>query len=399
MTTTDNLPALPEPATIESTRKFSAGQMRAYGAACVAASGVAAPACRIADVGFRWDGEAQHHVPSVLVEFEPVPANSPCDAKGWKDRDALVALLATRSQPVAADAPAEVRFNDIDDSFVVLQCAKVMEAKKLLQIALQPPHVMPRIEAAKAVLREAVSKLSVLAAPVEVQGAILKVDAGTALDAFEMLTGRQPTNRNAHLEAMVRAFLRAALAGRPAPAAEADVWQPLKTAPDGVRVLLGPRDAPVVGIVRQMPHWADEQEPVCNVVHYNGSTLVANYRCSEWAPLYTRPAAPLSEVPTDEATDAGRDVLSERARQIASEGWTPAHDDKYRNRELVAAAECYAGTVYENEQCPAMWPWPVEWWKPSKYRRNLVKAGALILAEIERLDRAALRPTPSNERG
>jgi hypothetical protein len=30
-----------------------------------------------------------------------------------------------------------------------------------------------------------------------------------------------------------------------------------------------------------------------------------------------------------------------------------------------------------------------EWWKPTNRRRDLVKAGALILAEIERLDRAA----------
>ncbi|QNK65880.1 hypothetical protein [Variovorax sp. PAMC26660] len=62
-------------------------------------------------------------------------------------------------------------------------------------------------------------------------------------------------------------------------------WQPLASAPDGVRVLLGPREAPVVGIVRQMPEWADEQEPVAAVIHYNGATLVAGYHCSEWHPL------------------------------------------------------------------------------------------------------------------
>lgn len=30
-----------------------------------------------------------------------------------------------------------------------------------------------------------------------------------------------------------------------------------------------------------------------------------------------------------------------------------------------------------------------DWWKPKDRRRNLVKAGALIVAEIERLDRLA----------
>lgn len=88
-------------------------------------------------------------------------------------------------------------------------------------------------------------------------------------------------------------------------------------------------------------------------------------------------------------SQAAADVEAERRRQVESEGWTAEGDDRYKNRELAAAAECYSGTVYPNEQCPAMWPWDVSWWKPSDYRRNLVKAGALILAEIERLDRAS----------
>jgi hypothetical protein len=50
--------------------------------------------CVVADVGFRWDGEWQHYVPKLVVEFEPVPENSPWDAKGWKDRDAVAAMLS-----------------------------------------------------------------------------------------------------------------------------------------------------------------------------------------------------------------------------------------------------------------------------------------------------------------
>jgi hypothetical protein len=38
------------------------------------------------------------------------------------------------------------------------------------------------------------------------------------------------------------------------------------------------------------------------------------------------------------------------------------------------------------------WPWDLKWWKPTTPRRDLVKAAALIVAEIERLDRAALAP-------
>lgn len=49
--------------------------------------------CKVVDVGFRWDGESQCHVPKIVVEFEPVPAGSPCDAKGWGDRDRLAKAL------------------------------------------------------------------------------------------------------------------------------------------------------------------------------------------------------------------------------------------------------------------------------------------------------------------
>jgi hypothetical protein len=38
---------------------------------------------------------------------------------------------------------------------------------------------------------------------------------------------------------------------------------------------------------------------------------------------------------------------------------------------------------------PKMWPWARQWWKPTGARRDLVKAAALLLAEIERIDRAA----------
>lgn len=67
-----------------------------------------------------------------------------------------------------------------------------------------------------------------------------------------------------------------------APTQEADGWMPIETAPDGERVLLGPRHAPVVGTVHRPAFWEEEQEPTATVVHYNGNVLVAGYRCSEW---------------------------------------------------------------------------------------------------------------------
>lgn len=62
-------------------------------------------------------------------------------------------------------------------------------------------------------------------------------------------------------------------------------WRPISEAPDGVRVLLGPREAPVVGMVEHAPQWSENQTPHCSVVHYNGNVLVPGYRCTEWRPL------------------------------------------------------------------------------------------------------------------
>ncbi|KAB1444168.1 hypothetical protein [Bordetella bronchiseptica] len=94
----------------------------------------------------------------------------------------------------------------------------------------------------------------------------------------------------------------------------------------------------------------------------------------------------------DALTDAARDVLAERQRQISAEGWTPEHDDKNTAEQLALAAVCYALPQgdYTIPEPPEFWPWDVAWWKPGDRRRELVKAGALVLAEIERLDRAAI---------
>jgi len=86
-------------------------------------------------------------------------------------------------------------------------------------------------------------------------------------------------------------------------------------------------------------------------------------------------------------SSAARDVQAERRRQIEVEGWSPQDDDKQTDSEIAHAAACYA---LNNA---AVWPYSISWWKPTDRRRNLVKAGALILAEIERLDRLASAPS------
>lgn len=98
-------------------------------------------------------------------------------------------------------------------------------------------------------------------------------------------------------------------------------------------------------------------------------------------------------------TQAVFDVIAERARQVEGEGWSPEHDDAHGDGSIAAAASCYArdaalrarGLPGLREGVPLDWPWARSWWKPRDERANLVRAGALILAEIERIDRAKAR--------
>jgi hypothetical protein len=84
-------------------------------------------------------------------------------------------------------------------------------------------------------------------------------------------------------------------------------------------------------------------------------------------------------------------IAEERQRQIEVEGWTSEHDSQHRHGALSKAAAVYAlyGTDAEtvdpsNEGCDA-WPWDAKWLKPTTRIRNLTKAGALIAAEIDRI--------------
>lgn len=48
---------------------------------------------------FRWESKAQHHIPTIEIEFEPVSPESPNDAKGWQDRDRIAAMLTPEAKP------------------------------------------------------------------------------------------------------------------------------------------------------------------------------------------------------------------------------------------------------------------------------------------------------------
>lgn len=86
-------------------------------------------------------------------------------------------------------------------------------------------------------------------------------------------------------------------------------------------------------------------------------------------------------------------IAAERQRQIDVERWTPEHDAEHWDSELALAAVCYALPLYARggivEQ---LWPWHPDWLKqtPGDRVRELVKAGALIAAEIDRLQALAV---------
>ena len=78
-------------------------------------------------------------------------------------------------------------------------------------------------------------------------------------------------------------------------------------------------------------------------------------------------------------------------REVNPEEFKQMRDDQYTDCQLAAAAASYAVCGKDPKALKLMgvtaWPWRDYWWKPETYRRNLEKAGALILAEIERIDR------------
>jgi len=95
-------------------------------------------------------------------------------------------------------------------------------------------------------------------------------------------------------------------------------------------------------------------------------------------------------------------IVAERVRQICEEGWTPEHDAGHMPDDLARAATCYAmpsrmrqeiltreytADTLDKDWPISIWNWGEECWKPTPDDRvrELVKAGALIAAEIDRI--------------
>jgi hypothetical protein len=93
-------------------------------------------------------------------------------------------------------------------------------------------------------------------------------------------------------------------------------------------------------------------------------------------------------------------IAAERKRQIEEEGFTAEHDDMQKGGQLASAAAYYA--VRSDMRIwlkRLLWPWPDAWRKPTPDNRirELEKAGALIAAEIDRLQRLENKKENSND--
>lgn len=157
------------------------------------------------------------------------------------------------------------------------------------------------------------------------------------------------------------------------------------------------------------------------IVHFSGKPVIARFdhirseglaACLRRAAEAVGRALPVADPAEIDLARGGHlvarqqavlDVLAERRRQVEEEEFTDEHDDCHDRGELSGAGAAYAlnaacllhplnGTPIDEP--PECWLWDERWWKPNMGdcpRRDLVKAAALILAEIDRIDRAAAK--------
>ncbi len=94
-------------------------------------------------------------------------------------------------------------------------------------------------------------------------------------------------------------------------------------------------------------------------------------------------------------------IAEERQRQIDAKGFTPDVDiksylPKHKRGELALAAIAYADNaanalcheVFEEDylEIAGIWPWHPTSWNPKNPRTDLIKAGALIAAQIDLME-------------
>jgi hypothetical protein len=94
----------------------------------------------------------------------------------------------------------------------------------------------------------------------------------------------------------------------------------------------------------------------------------------------------------------GAELIAEERGRQPKRGYNMSHDDQHRNGELARAAACYAMKPHwDTHAFLRYWPWEPDEWKPGDRIRELIKAGALIAAEIDRLHRVEIAQAQMGE--
>jgi hypothetical protein len=160
-------------------------------------------------------------------------------------------------------------------------------------------------------------------------------------------------------------------------------------------VLLG-RDQDAPGLVRFWAAWREERGE-------DAAKVAEARQCADAMKEWRAALKELRAVAEIERLDRTKEILEEirfeRERQKSEEGCSINQDDEQNRGQIAWAAACYAApeTIWRvGSSSPEMivedaWPWRPwarELWNRKDRRGDLVRAAALIIAEIERLDRA-----------
>lgn len=84
------------------------------------------------------------------------------------------------------------------------------------------------------------------------------------------------------------------------------------------------------------------------------------------------------------------EIVAERQSQVAK-GYDAHHDREHESKEMADAAGVYA-LIGDRPSVSKLWPWAAKYLKPRSHRENCIRAAALLVAEIERLDAAQEGP-------
>ena len=124
----------------------------------------------------------------------------------------------------------------------------------------------------------------------------------------------------------------------------------------------------------------------------DGICLITPEQQTELVERSTQPNTPPDNKPdtVNSRLARGADLIrEERHRQIEVEGYDTMHDRHHTPQVLCRAAVGYAlhedPSKLVSDAAANLWPWTKDFWKPKDQLRNLVRAGALIAAAIDRL--------------